>query len=65
MSKGSAGYSSSSHKSSLKGSSKVYMWYCDNCSNGPYLVANNDYCPNCHHQRCSYCVVERAPSTRR
>lgn len=35
---------------------RSYVWYCCNCEDGPFSLANNSYCPNdtCNfHKRCS------------
>ena len=44
-------------------------WFCDNCGtpggSGGMSVKLNELCPECQHQRCPYCAVERhlEPST--
>lgn len=30
-------------------------WYCGDCKDGPFLIANNTHCPNCNHQKCDNC----------
>ncbi|PVH95737.1 hypothetical protein DM02DRAFT_570684 [Periconia macrospinosa] len=30
-------------------------WYCCQCGHGGYNVAVNTFCPECFHNRCSYC----------
>ncbi|KAF6806075.1 hypothetical protein CSOJ01_09069 [Colletotrichum sojae] len=35
-----------------------YVWYCSNCSLGPFNCTLDAYCPNCSHLRCTDCNVQ-------
>ncbi|GKT46063.1 uncharacterized protein ColSpa_06244 [Colletotrichum spaethianum] len=34
------------------------VWYCHNCSSGPFNYKIDEHCPVCQMRRCRYCTVQ-------
>ncbi|KAH8904487.1 hypothetical protein BR93DRAFT_149671 [Coniochaeta sp. PMI_546] len=36
-----------------------YIWFCCQCSTGPFTQVINPSCCDCDHRRCPYCKIEQ------